>query len=55
MDNKEAKELAESHWEFVGGLLKRAGIGESGLLEYLFITALMHGIKHGQEVVSSKS
>jgi len=41
--------LAEAHWRYIGGLLKVAGIVDDvGLLKYLYVNALIHGIKHGE-------
>lgn len=36
----------EQHWEWVGGLLKAA----APLIEYLYTTALKHGVEHGKEI-----
>ena len=38
MTTEEAKELAEKHWEWLETLLHK-----------IYVDALIHGIKHGQE------
>ena len=38
MTTEEAKELAEAHWEWLESLLHK-----------LYVDALVHGIKHGEE------
>jgi len=38
MTDKEAKELAEAHWEFI-----------EKWLHMVYVDAMIHGIKHGQQ------
>jgi len=38
MTEEEAKELAEAHWKWLESLLHK-----------IFVDAMVHGIKHGQE------
>ena len=46
----EEEKIAENHWRFIEGLLKKSGIvDDNGLLKYLYTTAMVHGIKHGQK------
>ena len=46
-----AKELAEQHWGYVGGLLSRVEIDDNPLtlLKYVYETAFVHGWKHCEE------
>ena len=43
MTEEEAKELAEKHWEWLETLLHK-----------IFVDAMVHGIKHGQELMEGK-
>ncbi len=42
MTDEEAKELAEAHWEWLESLLHK-----------IYVDAIVHGIKHGQEEKSN--
>lgn len=46
-----AEDLANAHWEYVGGLLKFHIVNDFNLKEYehLYITSFIHGYKHGIE------
>jgi len=46
-----AKELAEQHWGYVGGLLELTDVGcdPLTLLKYVYETAFVHGWKHCEE------
>jgi hypothetical protein len=52
-----AKELAEQHWGYVGGLLARVDVEENPLtlLKYVYETAFVHGWKHCEEVLDKES
>ena len=50
---KRAKELANDHWEWLGGLFDRLGI-EDSIGKYLYKTAFIHGYKHAIEDIKSK-
>ena len=45
MTDKEAKELAEAHWHYTEQIL----LQELEQKHYLYVEAMTHGIKHGQE------
>lgn len=49
MHVEEAKIVAEKHWEFINNLLVAAGYTPDELHKFLFIRAMIHGIKHGAE------
>lgn len=44
MTTEEARKLAEAHWHFVEQLL----LQELEQKHYLYVEAMVHGIKHGQ-------
>ena len=44
MTDKQIRELAEKHWDFVGKLLDQQRLIE----KKLFIDAFIHGYKHGE-------
>jgi len=48
---KTAKELAEDHWGYVGGLLEMTDWEAGGMsfLKYVYETAFVHGFRHGVE------
>jgi len=43
VNEQEAKELAEAHWEWVESLLHK-----------IYVDAMIHGIKHGQQQTLNK-
>lgn len=43
MTDKEAKELAEKHWEFI-----------EKWLHMVYVDSMVHGIKHGQQSKEDK-
>lgn len=50
MTDEEAKKLAERHWDWVQATLKKANVSLSiELIEHLYISAMVHGIKHERE------
>ena len=51
-----AKELAEDHWKWAGGLLARldGSAIELVIAKYLYETAFIHGYKHALEDIKSK-
>ena len=50
MTNKEARELAESHWEWLEKIL----LQQLEVQHKLFVDAMIHGIKHGQTSLGGK-
>jgi len=54
--NKQAREIAESHWNYnreIVLLLDNSLVGENikyfHLIEYFYTEAFVHGFKHGKE------
>lgn len=47
---EQIQQLAEKHWEWLEPILMPHFTPmEIATMEYLYITAMVHGIKHGQE------
>jgi len=49
------KEIAEAHWDWLEPILRMSGCFNNEqlrMVRYLFITALIHGWKHGQEAMN---
>jgi hypothetical protein len=44
----EKRELAEKHWKYTEGLLKTLGKTPTELEHYLYVQAMVHGMKHGE-------
>lgn len=40
--------MVAEHWEYTSNLLLSAGIETTDLHRYLYISAMLHGIKHGR-------
>lgn len=51
------EEEAEKHWEYINGLLTKAGVSDepAGLLKYLYVRAMTHGYKHGIDAALLRS
>ena len=47
----DAQELASDHWSYVRGVLQAAGLFDDQIedIEYHYISAFVHGYKHGVE------
>lgn len=45
MTEEEARKLAEAHWEYTEHIIREL----VSLAHYLYVEALVHGIKHGKE------
>ena len=45
------EQLADDHWKYIKSLLKRHNLPDDQLniIEFHYITAFIHGFKHGQE------
>ena len=55
MTEEKAKELAEEHWEWLEPiLLPHYSPVAIATMKYLYITAMVHGIKHGQEASNDR-
>lgn len=50
MTNEEAGKLAEAHWKWLKPVLLMGGCLHMELIHYLYVTAMIHGIKHGEKV-----
>ena len=44
------RETAEEHWEYTAELLKLAGHEPTELERFLYVQAMLHGAKHGEEL-----
>ena len=47
MNDEQVKEMAEAHYRFLQPLIVFPA--EMGIVKYLYVQALIHGYKHGQE------
>ncbi len=52
MTDKEAREIAEAHWNFIQKIFETGGLGYKPMDKLLYIEAFVHGIKHGTQAVS---
>ena len=48
--------LAEDHWEFIKSVLANHGVvdGDIDMIEFHYITAFVHGYKHGKNLVEKE-
>jgi len=52
LGEKSDKQLAEEHWKYTEGIIKLIYHGPKlnlKIFKYLYIQAMIHGIKHGRE------
>ena len=50
-----SKELANAHWNYIRGVLDNTPLGDKVIevIEFHYITAFIHGYKHGVEDTES--
>jgi hypothetical protein len=55
MNNEEARNLAESHWEYTGKVIALTkgididDIESLELMKFLYVEAMIHGVKHERD------
>lgn len=51
--SEDVDKLVDDHWEYVYGLLNSDDTWGIEFIRYIYTTAMLHGIKHGEENASS--
>jgi hypothetical protein len=51
MTQSEIRELAEKHWKYTEGLLAQTKEPSTPREHYLYVEAMIHGFKHGENAI----